>query len=67
MNFAMQGAFSHSLAEYAMTSCLYFAKCIQELQANQKAGAWKKLYVEELRQALNASPLIFLDLQQPSS
>lgn len=45
----VQGAFSHSLAEYAMTACLYFAKCIQELQANHKKGKWEPLYVEELR------------------
>jgi len=45
----LQGTFSHSLAEYALTSCLYFAKCIPQLQANQRANKWEPLYVEELR------------------
>lgn len=50
-----QGVFSHSLSEYAITACLYFAKRMPELQANQKAGKWDQLIVEELKCVLDCS------------
>lgn len=45
----LQGAFSSSLAEYAMMACLYFAKEIQVLQAQQKQANWNPIYVQEIR------------------
>ena len=45
----MQGAFSHALAEYAMTAFTHFAKKIPTLQAQQKAHVWQLVSVEKLR------------------
>lgn len=45
----MQGNFSHSLAEWALTACLTFAKDIPRLQAAKAARKWEPYAVEELR------------------
>ncbi|KAK9866561.1 hypothetical protein WJX84_010448 [Apatococcus fuscideae] len=44
-----RGAFSHSLAEWAITSCSWFAKDLPRMRANQKAHKWAPYDVEELR------------------
>ena len=44
-----QGNFSHSLAEWAMTACLFFAKDVRRLQAAKAAQKWEPFAVEELR------------------
>ena len=45
----LQGNFSHSLAEWAMTACLFFAKDVRRLQAAKAAQKWEPFSVEELR------------------
>lgn len=45
----VQGNFSHSLAEYTLTACNWFAKDLPRLRAQQKARQWKPFDVEELR------------------
>ena len=47
-----RGVYSHSLAEYALTCCSWFAKDLPRMRASQKAGKWDKFDVEELRGAL---------------
>ena len=49
---ALQGPYSHSLAEWAITACSYFAKDFPRLKAQQKDRNWEPYYVEELRSAL---------------
>ncbi|EIE24549.1 hypothetical protein COCSUDRAFT_32746 [Coccomyxa subellipsoidea C-169] len=44
-----KGNFSHSLAEYTLTACNWFAKDLPRLRAQQKARQWKPFDVEELR------------------
>ena len=44
-----RGVYSHSLAEYALTCCSWFAKDLPRMRASQKAGKWDKYDVEELR------------------
>ena len=44
-----QGNFSHSLAEWALTACLFFAKDVRRLQAAKAAQKWEPFAVEELR------------------
>lgn len=44
-----KGNYSHSLAEYALTSCLWFAKELPRLRAQQKQHKWEPFCVEELR------------------
>jgi len=44
-----RGAFSASLAEYIMTSCLFFNKKISTLQANKKDRNWDKFTMPVLR------------------
>ena len=44
-----QGNFSHSLAEYTLAACNWFAKDFPRLRAQQKARQWKPFDVEELR------------------
>eukprot|EP00803_Ostreobium_quekettii_P005466 evm.model.scf_219.9 EVM.evm.TU.scf_219.9 scf_219:83670-88488(-) len=44
-----QGAYSHSLAEYAITACNWFAKDLPRMRAAQKAKKWDVFDVEELR------------------
>ena len=45
----MQGSFSHSLAEYTLAACNWFAKDFPRLRAQQKARKWEPFNVEELR------------------
>ncbi|KAK9842741.1 hypothetical protein WJX74_001639 [Apatococcus lobatus] len=44
-----RGAFSHSLAEWAITACSWFAKDLPRMRRNQKAHSWESYEVEELR------------------
>ena len=44
-----QGAYSHSLAEWALTACSWFAKDLPRLKRQQKDKNWEPYYVEELR------------------
>ncbi|BDA42800.1 D-3-phosphoglycerate dehydrogenase [Coccomyxa sp. Obi] len=44
-----KGNFSHSLAEYTLAACNWFAKDFPRLRAQQKAKQWKPFDVEELR------------------
>lgn len=44
-----QGNFSHSLAEYTLAACNWFAKDLPRLRAQQKAKEWIPFDVEELR------------------
>ena len=45
----LQGSFSHSLAEYTLAACNWFAKDFPRLRAQQKARKWEPFNVEELR------------------
>lgn len=45
----LQGAYSHSLAEWALTACSWFAKDLPRLKHQQKERNWEPYYVEELR------------------
>ncbi len=45
----LQGSFSHSLAEYTLAACNWFAKDFPRLRAQQKAKKWEPFNVEELR------------------
>jgi phosphoglycerate dehydrogenase-like enzyme len=47
-----KGVYSHSLAEYALTCCNFFAKDIRRLRASQAKSSWDPFEVEELRGAL---------------
>merc|ERR1712110_521192 len=44
-----KGAYSSSLAEYALTAMLHFNKQIPRVQANRAAGRWEKFLMSELR------------------
>jgi phosphoglycerate dehydrogenase-like enzyme len=44
-----QGVFKKSLAEFVMTSALYFAKDLRRMLRNQEAGVWEQYDVEELQ------------------
>ncbi|DBA85347.1 TPA: hypothetical protein ACH3X2_006029 [Trebouxia sp. C0005] len=44
-----KGAYSHSLAEWALTACSWFAKDLPRLKRQQKDRNWEPYYVEELR------------------
>ena len=44
-----QGNYSHSLAEYTLAACNWFAKDLPRLRAQQKAKQWQPYDVEELR------------------
>ncbi|KAF8058054.1 ddh [Scenedesmus sp. PABB004] len=44
-----KGVYSHSLAEYALTCCSYFAKDFPRLLAAKAAARWEPYDVEELR------------------
>lgn len=44
-----KGAFSHSLAEWALTACSWFGKDLPRLKTQQKDKNWEPYYVEELR------------------
>jgi phosphoglycerate dehydrogenase-like enzyme len=44
-----RGVFKKSLAEFVMTSALYFAKNLRRMLRNQEAGVWERYDVEELR------------------
>jgi phosphoglycerate dehydrogenase-like enzyme len=46
-----KGAFSSTLAEYALMACAYFAKDLPRLLQNKKSKHWKKYSVLELRGA----------------
>ena len=46
----LQGAYSHSLAEWALTACSWFGKDLPRLKVQQKDRNWEPYYVEELRQ-----------------
>ena len=45
----LQGSYSHSLAEYTLAACNWFAKDFPRLRAQQKARKWEPFDVEELR------------------
>ena len=45
----MQGAFSNSLAEYAMAGCCYFAKQLPRLMQAKADRKWETFTVQELR------------------
>ena len=59
-----QGTFSGSLAEYAIAACMWFAKRLPELWANQCASKWTKLTVEELRCKINLHIIITKIIQK---
>jgi phosphoglycerate dehydrogenase-like enzyme len=44
-----KGVYSHSLAEYALTCCNWFAKDLPRMRAAQHRGEWEPYEVEELR------------------
>lgn len=44
-----RGVYSHSLAEYALTCCNWFAKDLPRMRRSQKEGKWDPYDVEELR------------------
>jgi phosphoglycerate dehydrogenase-like enzyme len=44
-----KGVYSHSLAEYVLTCCNWFAKDLPRMRAAQKRGVWEAYDVEELR------------------
>ena len=45
----MQGVYSNSLAEYALTACNWFAKDLPRLQRAKADRKWEPYEVEELR------------------
>lgn len=49
-----KGVYSHSLAEYALTCCNWFAKDIRRMRASQSRSEWDPFDVEELRGASTA-------------
>lgn len=51
-----QGAYSHSLAEWALTACSWFAKDLPRIKRQQKDRNWEPYYVEELRSAYLTQP-----------
>ena len=59
---SVQGNYSHSLAEWALTACNWFAKELPRVRAQQKNKHWGQLYVEELRWVCQA---ICLHLSRP--
>ena len=59
-----RGVYSHSLAEYALTCCSWFAKDLPRMRASQKAGKWDKYDVEELRGA-HSDPKILITRNIP--
>ncbi|GIL82646.1 hypothetical protein Vretifemale_11565, partial [Volvox reticuliferus] len=44
-----KGVYSHSLAEYCLTACNWFAKDLPRLRRQQAAAQWEPYDVEELR------------------
>lgn len=44
-----KGVYSHSLAEYALFACNYFAKNLPKLQKIKEEKRWEQFPVEELR------------------
>lgn len=44
-----KGVYSHSLAEYALTCCNWFAKDLPRMRRSQQQGKWDPYDVEELR------------------
>lgn len=44
-----KGVYSHSLAEYALTCCNWFAKDLRRMRAAQSRSEWDPFDVEELR------------------
>ena len=57
VNTPVQGNYSHSLAEWALTACNWFAKELPRVRAQQKSKHWGQLYVEELRWVLPSNLL----------
>ena len=51
MRLCLQGAFSNSLAEYAMAGCCYFAKQLPRLMQAKADRIWETFTVQELRWA----------------
>ena len=45
----MQGAYTQSVAEWAIAACCWFAKDLPRLQAQKRAHNWEPFLVEELR------------------
>ncbi len=43
-----RGMFKRSLAEFVIAGCLFFAKDMRRLRANQANGAWEPFYMQEL-------------------
>lgn len=56
----VQGAYSHSLAEWALTACSWFAKDLPRLKQQQKDRNWEPYFVEELRQAIQLCQALLL-------
>ena len=52
----VQGNYSHSLAEYTLAACNWFAKDLPRLRAQQKARRWEPYDVEELRCTRGPAP-----------
>lgn len=57
-----KGVYSHSLAEYALTCCNWFAKDLPRMRAAQKRREWESFEVEELRGLV---PPLFMTLSRP--
>ncbi len=47
-----KGAFTGTLAEFALASILFFAKDLRQLVRNQQAGQWKQFDIELIRDRL---------------
>lgn len=60
----LQGAFSHSLAEWALTACSWFGKDLPRLKAQQQDRNWEPYFVEELRYFLQCTICIMDMMQQ---
>jgi phosphoglycerate dehydrogenase-like enzyme len=44
-----KGVFTNALAEFALTSILFFAKDLRQLVRNQQAGQWRQFDIEVIR------------------
>lgn len=55
-----KGVYSHTLAEYALTCCNWFAKDIRRMRASQSKSVWDPFDVEELRGAVTCSLSLFV-------
>jgi phosphoglycerate dehydrogenase-like enzyme len=55
-----KGVYSHSLAEYALTCCNWFAKDLPRMKAAQQRREWAPYDVEELRGVSSCTLFIVL-------